>query len=194
MRRLLPTLLVCFALSAGCAARSPAPRAVTSSPSSKTASSTDTPAGSAGGAVANISLRDDRGRWVRLGDLIGQQRVVLVTFWATWCAPCMTELSRLADMQRRRGAEGLRVVAVNTDPPASQGRARSVVRRVDRGGQLLVLMDQESILMRELNPRATLPYYVLFDRGGALVHSHQGYQPGDERAIEARVGRLLGKQ
>ena len=159
-----------------------------SAPSSRTSTAVEHKR--AGGSVGRIALRSDGGSWVRLGHLLGE-KVVLVTFWATWCSPCVAELGHLAKIQHRLGTQGLQVVAVNTDPPAFQGRARAVARRANRGGELLVLLDQESILIRELNPRASLPYYVIFDRKGELEHSHQGYQPGDERAIEARLIRLL---
>ena len=112
----------------------------------------------------------------------------MVTFWATWCEPCKTELRHLADIQRRLG-DGLQVVAVNTDPPATRGQVRGFIR--SHGPGLLVLMDQDSRLLRQLNPRASLPYYVIFNGAGRLVARHQGYQPGDERQIEARLVSLL---
>ncbi len=42
-------------------------------------------------------------------------RVVLVNFWATWCAPCRDEFPDLSRLQRKYGARGLRVLGVSTD-------------------------------------------------------------------------------
>jgi len=135
-----------------------------------------------------MTFNDLDGRPVRLGDLLGR-RVLFVTFWATWCSPCKAELKHLARLQRTHRQQGLTVVAVNTDPPATQGLVRGFIRRHGRG--LLVLMDQESRLLGELNPKATLPYYVVFDRRGRIVARHQGFQPGDEQVIARELSRLL---
>lgn len=55
--------------------------------------------------------RDDEGKVVRVSDFKG--RVVIVTFWATWCGPCMKELPVLSGIQKRAGTEQLQVIAVN---------------------------------------------------------------------------------
>jgi thiol-disulfide isomerase/thioredoxin len=157
------------------------------------ADSTSTPPASAvaESALGQMSLSDLDGRRVRLGDLLGRQ-VLFVTFWATWCEPCKAELKHLTRLQRTLRPRGLTVVAVNTDPPATQGLVRGFIRR--HGPGLLVLMDQESRLLAELNPKATLPYYVIFDRRGSVVARHQGFQPGDEKVIERELSRLLAQR
>ncbi len=60
-----------------------------------------------------------------LPDLYGQShtlqqwhgKVILLNFWAAWCGPCLTEISHLADYQRRYGQKGLQVVGIGLDQP-----------------------------------------------------------------------------
>jgi len=92
-------------------------------------------------------------------------------------------------MQKAWKGKPIQFLAVNTDPPASMGRVRAFVRRVNL--PLTVLMDQGSRLMKQLNPKGNLPFYVIFDKKGTLVDSHQGYQPGDEAQIKAKLLRFL---
>jgi len=51
-----------------------------------------------------------------LGDLRG--KVVVLTFWATWCPPCRTDLALLEDLHRHLGAQHLAVIAVNAGEPS----------------------------------------------------------------------------
>jgi cytochrome c biogenesis protein CcmG/thiol:disulfide interchange protein DsbE len=60
---------------------------------------------------------DLAGRKVRLKDYRG--KVVLLNFWATWCASCQVELPRFAEWQKRYGAQGLQVLAVSMDDNAA---------------------------------------------------------------------------
>src|SRR5579863_1465804 len=63
---------------------------------------------------------DLAGRKVRLRNYRG--KVVLLNFWATWCASCRLELPRFADWQKTFGAQGLQVLAVSMDDSASPAR------------------------------------------------------------------------
>jgi len=55
----------------------------------------------------------DSGRAVSLSQLRGQ--IVVLNFWATWCAPCVEEVPSLVEMQRRMKGKGVTVLAVSVD-------------------------------------------------------------------------------
>ncbi|MFI4970616.1 MAG: TlpA disulfide reductase family protein, partial [Lysobacterales bacterium] len=66
------------------------------------------------GDAAPDSLGTDRdGKQVRIADYHG--KVVVLTFWATWCGYCLKELPILENLQRRLGKARIEVVAINTD-------------------------------------------------------------------------------
>ena len=59
--------------------------------------------------------------------------------------------------------------------------------------EFLVLLDENSAVQRKFNFRA-LPYTVLLDRDGHVIHRHMGYRPGDERILEEKLVVLLEAQ
>jgi len=64
------------------------------------------------------------GQHISTADLRGQ--VVILTFWATWCAPCRAELPLLSDYAARHHAEGLTVLAFSLDDPERLAEVRAI--------------------------------------------------------------------
>jgi len=141
------------------------------------------------GQVVDFELDTLTGERVRVAELSAANKVVLLSFWATWCEPCKLELPHLERLQRELAGEGLQVLAISVDGPDSLGDVRSFVRSRDM--KITVLLDTERQVAARLNPRVMLPYWILLDRSGRVAKSHQGYMPGDEKALEQEVRRLL---
>lgn len=57
-------------------------------------------------------------------------RVVLVTYWATWCAPCKKEMPILSEFYRKHHSEGLELIGISADRPEDFGKARKMSRSV----------------------------------------------------------------
>ena len=74
-----------------------------------------------------LELNDVEGRALRLGDYKG--KVVLLNFWATWCAPCRAEMPDLVKWQREYKGKGLQVIGV-TYPPEQFAEAREFIKSI----------------------------------------------------------------
>ncbi|OIP33398.1 MAG: hypothetical protein AUK47_19050 [Deltaproteobacteria bacterium CG2_30_63_29] len=118
-------------------------------------------------------------------------KVVVMSFWASWCAPCLQELPHLDRMATDYAEQGLIVLAVNTDGPETLSGVRSIVNR--KKWTMPVLLDSEGAIANLYNPRGTNPFIVFVDRNGQIVSSHEGYAPGDEAEHEALIKRLLAE-
>jgi peroxiredoxin len=148
-----------------------------------------TPGGQAN--VPNLSLQDVRGRTHYLTDYIGE-KVVVMSFWATWCMPCRQELLVLQKIYETHREEGLEVLAISVDGPETQAGVRSFVRQA--GLTFPVLLDTETRVSALYNPRKQMPTLHIFDRTGRIVFSHSTFQPGEAQSLRARILRVLSKQ
>ncbi len=114
-------------------------------------------------------------------------KVVLLDFWASWCEPCLRELPHLETLWRSRHARGFEAIAVNAEEPE-----HLVLRSSKQLGLTLPIGQYTPELDARFAAR-TLPTVVLLDREGRLRARWDGYEPGLEKAIAARVDALLGE-
>lgn len=109
-----------------------------------------------------FTLKDLRGRTVRLGDSRG--KVVLINFWATWCAPCQAEMPELVKWQKEYRARGLQIIGV-TYPPERRGSVRRVARRLKLNYPVLF---GTSATAEAYEVGDVLPVTVIVDREGKI--------------------------
>lgn len=110
-------------------------------------------------------------------------RVLVVNYWATWCAPCREEIPLFVRMQERYGERGLQFIGIAIDQPDKVAE----FAREFRVNYPLLLGGVDSIeLLRQVGNRAgVLPYTLVIDRKGNLVSR----EPGGIK--EARLERLV---
>jgi thiol-disulfide isomerase/thioredoxin len=113
-------------------------------------------------------------------------KVVLLDFWASWCEPCLRELPHLETLWKSRHTRGLEAIAVNAEEPDYLA-----LRTAKRLGLTLPIGRYTPEMEARFAAR-TLPTVVLLDREGRLRARWDGYEPGLETAIAARVDALLG--
>jgi cytochrome c biogenesis protein CcmG/thiol:disulfide interchange protein DsbE len=115
---------------------------------------------------------------------------VVVSFWATWCKPCLRELPHLARLQEQYDGR-LTVAAVNIDDTRSVNKVRPFLK--SKSIDLRVPMDTSGDIRRLLQVGNTFPYLILYAADGREVYRHVGYKDGDEMELAAQVAALLGE-
>ena len=141
------------------------------------------------GAPPDFRLKDLDGNWVTLSEQLGED-VVYVTFWATWCVPCRREMPYLQAMHDELGDQGLRIIGVNTDPPATTSKIKPYIKRYKIS--YTTVLDPNNNVLDKYNPTRELPYAVLIDRDGNVHEVFPGYRKGDEVLLEEKILNLLG--
>jgi cytochrome c biogenesis protein CcmG/thiol:disulfide interchange protein DsbE len=111
-------------------------------------------------------------------------KVVLVDFWATWCAPCLIEIPRLIEMQRRLGGAGLQVIGVSMDDSADPVRSLSRRYLFDYP---IVMGDAK--LGERYGGVLGLPVQFLVGRNGKIVQRWEGAVA--PAALDAAVQQAL---
>jgi peroxiredoxin len=119
-----------------------------------------------------------------------QGRLIVLNFWATWCAPCVEEMPELQKVERDYASRGVAVVGLGIDNPAAIRRFKE-----EQGIALPLLVAGAggSEIARQFgNPSGALPYTVLIDRDGRIVQARLGRLREQELRswLDARVGRL----
>lgn len=140
--------------------------------------------------AADFSLRSLSGERISLAEQRG--KVVILSFWATWCAPCKQELPVLQKFLDKYGDDGLTVLAINIDDPKTVAEARRFVK--NRKLTMPVLLDADSKVLAKFNPRVALPFVQLIDREGRRVTNHTGFTSGAEKKLEKEILDLLAEK
>lgn len=140
--------------------------------------------------VAGFSLKTLKGgKKVSLSQFKG--KVVVVNFWASWCEPCKQELPFLNQYYKDLKDDGLVVLAIATDGPRTLSKVRQTVKR--KKWKMPILLDLDGSVMGDLNPRGAAPYTLYVDREGRNAGDHDGYAPGDEIKMLAKIKTLLAE-
>ncbi len=110
-----------------------------------------------------------KGTELGFADFAGQ--VLLVNFWATWCAPCVREMPSLDRLQAKLGPEGLTVMAVSAD---RGGLKKAAPFYVEHGlDSLEIYLDPKGRFAQDLAVTG-LPTSILIDHRGRLIGALQG--------------------
>ena len=142
-----------------------------------------------GATAQDFTARDVDGNTFRLSDHIGKE-VVLIDFWATWCAPCLAEMPHLERMQTEYKSKGFLVVAVSMDGPESISDVPAFAKRNQMN--FPVLLDEDSSIASIYNPRKSAPLSAIIDKQGRISAVREGYNAGDEAYVKADVEKALG--
>ena len=123
-------------------------------------------------------------------------KVVLITFFASWCPPCRAELAELKTLDGTYRQRGLYIVAVNEfedfDSLSNSNKLAAFLERMDL--PFSVVKGSPS-LSKALGTITRIPTVIIFDRRGRLAHHSFNSGPGsatlDGKSLERIITRLL---
>ena len=116
---------------------------------------------------------------------------VLISFWATWCKPCIKELDELQEVYKKYKEKGFEILAIDVDGPRSISIVKSMVK--GRKWDFPVVWDKSKNVYRKYHVLG-IPHTVLIDKSGKIRYTHTTYRPGDEEVIKKKIEELLDEQ
>ena len=135
-----------------------------------------------------VELNDIEGNKVSTDTLAGPGRPVIVSFFATWCKPCMRELSAIADVYDEWQEEtGVELFAISIDEAQTSQRVKPLVDA--NGWPYRVLLDPNGELKRALGIQM-IPFVMIIDESGQIVYKHNGYTDGAENELLEKLIEL----
>jgi len=143
------------------------------------------------GRATDFTLDSIDGKTVHLSDHLGKD-VVLLSFWATWCGPCINEMPKLEAIYKKYQPQGFQVLSISMDGQETASQVEPTARRV--GVTYPVLLDLETRVVALYNPARDAPFTVLIGKDGKIADKFVGYSPGDERKLEEQIKTLVAAQ
>lgn len=136
------------------------------------------------GPAPDFALIDTGGKQLKLSGLQGE--VVMINFWASWCAPCRQEMPLLDSLSKRYKNLGFTLLGVNVeeDPEKAKGVLKTIPVTFP------ILFDTKNEVSKLYNLVA-MPSTVLVDRNGKIRFIHAGYVAGDEQKYDKWIRELI---
>ena len=130
-------------------------------------------------ARTSFMARDINGKIVNLED--HRDKIVMINFWATWCAPCQIEMPQLQKLKEKHG-DDLMIVSISVDEARDKSKIKPLIKR--GGYDFTVIHDVDRSIMSFYNPSMDLPYNVIVGYDGDILWQGAGYSPGKEKVFD----------
>ena len=127
--------------------------------------------------VPNIPIETFKGTYTTMSKELSDDSFYILSFWATWCVPCINELDALNEVYDELSKDlNFKVYAISTDDARTKRRVRPLVN--GKSWKFDVLLDENHDLKRALNISG-LPHTIIAKQN-EILHRRVGYAPGEE--------------
>ena len=131
--------------------------------------------------LPNVRLQDIDGNMVQTGSISNDGNPIIISFWATWCKPCLRELKAIHEVYPDWQDEtGVKMIIVSIDQAQDANRVKPLVDGF--GWEYEVLLDPNGDFKRAMNVQ-NVPHVFVLDGKGKIVYNHAGYTEGGEQDI-----------
>ncbi|MGC6414943.1 MAG: TlpA family protein disulfide reductase [Bacteroidia bacterium] len=143
-------------------------------------------------SVPHISVQTINGEKIDFSSVIDSGKITVISFWATWCGPCIKELQAIDpyynimdgdDFSEESWAKkyDMKFVAVSMDDARNVRKVKPKV--TGEGWAYEIILDVNQDLARGMNCNNP-PMTFIVNQKGEIVYEHQGYTPGAEEDLE----------
>ena len=141
-----------------------------------------------GTPAPDFSGKTGDGKDVKLSDYQG--KVVLLDFWASWCAPCLKEMPFLVEFYEQNQDAEFMVIAINIDDKAAN--MNKFLQKLKTGVPFSVIHDAQKVIPPLYNPEA-MPTTVFIDKKGIIRYRHTGFKDSYKEEFAQELATLLAE-
>lgn len=144
-------------------------------------------AGSLSAQLPSVKLKDVDGKTVDTGKLSNNGKPLIISFWATWCKPCIRELKAIHEVYADWQDEtGVKVVIVSIDQAQDAQKVKPMIDGL--GWEYDCLLDPNGDFKRAMNVQ-NVPHLFVLDGKGKIIMNHTGYTDGGEQEIYELISK-----
>lgn len=138
--------------------------------------------------LPSVKLKTVKGLPFTSDSIVNNGKPIIISFWATWCKPCVRELTTIADVYDEWIAEtGVKLYAISVDDSRSMTLVAPMIN--GKGWEYTVLLDPNSDFKRAMNV-GPIPHTFLLNGQGQVVYQHTSFAEGDELNLIEMVRKL----
>ena len=142
--------------------------------------------------LPKVTVKDLLGKSVNASDFSNDGKPFIIDFWATWCVPCVRELTNLDKIYPKWQEEtGIKIIAISIDDARTSKKVAPFVK--GRKWTFEFYLDENSELKRAMNVNNP-PHTFLCNGKGEIVWEHSGYAEGGEEELYKQIIELLAKE
>ncbi len=142
--------------------------------------------------LPHAEIQNLQGQTLDAATLKNDGHPMIVSFWATWCKPCISELNAFHDYYIDLVEEtGVKVMAISIDDPRTMSKVAPFV--AGQAWEYGIYLDPNSNLRRAMGVN-NVPHTFLLDGEGMIVWQANKYVPGEEEELAHKVEALVAGQ
>lgn len=139
--------------------------------------------------LPSVMLKDINGKTVNTAELNNDGKPFVISFFASWCKPCLRELKAIHEVYPDWQDEtGVKVIAVSIDAGQNSYKVKPFVDA--EGWEYDVLLDPNSEFKKAMNINM-IPAVFLLDGNGKIVAKHNSYTDGGEQELYKEIKALV---
>ncbi len=135
-----------------------------------------------------LSLKTIQGQSFQLEKVFSKNKLTIIDYWATWCAPCKKELDAIKPHYNEWKSKGVELLAITIDDSQSINKVMPMVQQKQWDYTIVSDANRQSLVKLGF---ATVPQTYIVNQNGEIVYSHPGYTPGDEKELVKKINELL---
>ncbi len=137
--------------------------------------------------LPDMPLTNLHGTTVSLKTAIDTTKITIISFWATWCLPCINELDALQEKLDETKNPLFQLIAISTDEARTVQKVRPMVK--SRGWNFEIYLDESNEVKRAFNV-SNIPFIMMVNEG-KIVYQKTGYVPGDEAVLFEKINQQI---
>lgn len=135
-------------------------------------------------SLPEVTVFNFNGKPIKIQNELDNNKVTVISFWATWCVPCINELDTIADVYDDWQEEtNVEIIAISIDDARGQKRIKPLVNGKDWPYKILIDKNQE--FKRALNI-SVIPH-ILIVKNNEVLYRHTGYTAGGEDELYEKI-------